>query len=455
MSELAERLRLSPLARWFGQRPEPEADAVVGLVLSGGGARSSFQIGALRYLYEREQIAPSVITGTSAGSILGSVLAQHPDPEAQRQALATLEQLWRAMTGSEDMFTPYPWFARLRAHMPTWRKVLAMSQRNRDVDAPATGWHPGTALEALGTLWEAGRSSADLQTIVRGPAQERAAFTPGPLVERLLDPAVFHPGRLARSPVTLRIAVVGLESGELRYVTNTGQVHDREDGEVPDAADVDVVEAIRASCAIPGVFPPVALDGEHYVDGGVRENLPVQIALDHLGVTRCYAVVASPSGVAVDRDYGDADMFEIIMRSASGIMSDELQRDEIAWARARGATVIAPRIDVHDLVTIDPGLVAISIDHGFLRARDVVTNASERRQRLTEEIVETRKRAWEAEEAAFARDGGDLDAVRDLKAALRALLARVPATDLPEGAQDWWRTWEAHAFDIAHAPDWV
>jgi NTE family protein len=454
VTDLAQRLRRGPLARWFGRRRAAGHDATVGLVLSGGGARSSFQIGALRYLYERERIAPTVITGTSAGAILGGVLAQHPDPAGQRAALATLERLWRGMTGSEDMFTPYPWFARLRAHMPTWRKVLAMSQRSRSATTPAAGWHPGTAIEALGTLWEAGRSSADLQVIVRGPTEERAAFTPGPLVERLLDPSVFHPDRLAGSSVTLRIAVVGLESGELRYVTNSGAVHDREDGRLELDA-VDVGEAIRASCAIPGVFPPVALDGEHYVDGGVRENLPVQIALDHLGVTHCYAVVASPSGVPVGRDYADADMFEIIMRSASGIMSDELMRDEIDWARTRGTTVIAPRIDVHDLVTIDPGLIAISIDHGFMRARDVVAGAPEKRQRLTERIVETRKRAWEAEEAAFANDGGDLDAVRALKTELRELLARVPAAELPEGGQDWWRAWEAHAFDIAHAPDWV
>lgn len=42
---------------------------MVGLVLSGGGARASFQVGALRYLYDEVGITPSVITGTSAGSI--------------------------------------------------------------------------------------------------------------------------------------------------------------------------------------------------------------------------------------------------------------------------------------------------------------------------------------------------------------------------------------------------
>jgi NTE family protein len=419
-------------------------------VLSGGGARSSFQIGALRYLYDEVGITPSVIAGTSAGSILASVLAQREDHAGQRESLAQLERIWLGMTSSSDMFTEYPWFTRLRTHMPTWRKVMALRQRTggEATAEQGSGWKPSTALEALGTLWEAGRSSADLQLIVSGPTQERAAFTPGPIVDRLLEPHVFDPARLAASSVTLRIALVGLESGELRYVTNTGSFTDRQDRPLPELGEVDVAEAIRASCAIPGVFPPVPLAGEYYVDGGVRENLPTQVALDHLGVSTCYAVVASPSGVRTHESFGSADIFTIIMRSTSGIMSDELQRDEIAYAQARGATVIAPTVDVHDLVTIDPGLIAIAVDYGFLRARDVVTGADAQRQRLTEEIIRARQQAWEIEEAAFARGTASDPDLHAVKTRLRELLAQVPADELPEGADRWWQTWERHTFDI-------
>lgn len=123
MNELAQWLRDAPFlrGRTNGGRPRRDSRDVVGLVLSGGGARSSFQVGALRYLYDEVGITPSVMTGTSAGSILASVLAQRGDHEGQRAALAELERIWLGMTDSSDMFTPYPWFARLRAHMPTWR----------------------------------------------------------------------------------------------------------------------------------------------------------------------------------------------------------------------------------------------------------------------------------------------------------------------------------------------
>lgn len=463
MSELGRWLRDAPFLPGNrrpdgGASPAPERspDPVVGLVLSGGGARSSFQIGALRYLYDEAGITPSVITGTSAGSIIGSVLAQHADHAGQRAALAELERIWLGMTSSADMFTEYPWFTRLRATMPTWRKVLALRQRRNGDGAEAAqvwnGWSPSSALDALGTIWEAGRSSADLQVIVRGPTEERAAFMPGPIVDRLLEPHVFDRARLAASGVRLRVAVVGLESGELRYVTNTGAFRDREDLPLEELQPADVVDAIRASCAIPGVFPPVRLGQEYYVDGGVRENLPVQVAVDHLAVTRCYAVVASPAGVAQRDSFATADMFEIIMRSASGIMSDELQRDEIAYARQHDAVVISPTVDVHDLVTIDPGLISIAVDYGYLRARDVVTGASPERQRLTDEIIRTRRRAWEAEEAAFgAQTASDVD-VAAVKAELRELLAAVPAEELPAGADRWWQEWERHTFVVEERP---
>jgi NTE family protein len=41
----------------------------------------------------------------------------------------------------------------------------------------------------------------------------------------------------------------------------------------------DLVEAVLASCALPGVFPPVAIAGEHYLDGGLVNSIPLQRAI--------------------------------------------------------------------------------------------------------------------------------------------------------------------------------
>ncbi|MDG2112668.1 MAG: patatin-like phospholipase family protein [Actinomycetota bacterium] len=48
-----------------------------------------------------------------------------------------------------------------------------------------------------------------------------------------------------------------------------------------------VIEAVLASCALPGVLPPVEIAGRHYIDGGVVNSIPVSRARE-LGATEIY-----------------------------------------------------------------------------------------------------------------------------------------------------------------------
>ncbi|MDH3294093.1 MAG: patatin-like phospholipase family protein [Acidimicrobiia bacterium] len=50
-----------------------------------------------------------------------------------------------------------------------------------------------------------------------------------------------------------------------------------------------VTEAILASCALPGVLPPVEINGRHYIDGGVVNSIPVSRAVD-LGATEIFVL---------------------------------------------------------------------------------------------------------------------------------------------------------------------
>ena len=50
-----------------------------------------------------------------------------------------------------------------------------------------------------------------------------------------------------------------------------------------------LVEAVLASCAVPGLYPPVAVDGEHYFDGGLVNSIPVSRAVEH-GATTIYVI---------------------------------------------------------------------------------------------------------------------------------------------------------------------
>lgn len=50
-----------------------------------------------------------------------------------------------------------------------------------------------------------------------------------------------------------------------------------------------LVEAVLASCAVPGLLPPVAVDGEHYLDGGLVNSVPVGRAIA-LGARTIYVL---------------------------------------------------------------------------------------------------------------------------------------------------------------------
>ncbi|MGD0880874.1 MAG: patatin-like phospholipase family protein [Acidimicrobiales bacterium] len=53
------------------------------------------------------------------------------------------------------------------------------------------------------------------------------------------------------------------------------------------------VDAVLASAAMPAIFPPVEIDGERYIDGGVVDNVPLQRAID-AGATRIVVLLCSP-----------------------------------------------------------------------------------------------------------------------------------------------------------------
>src|SRR6267143_948914 len=59
--------------------------------------------------------------------------------------------------------------------------------------------------------------------------------------------------------IPLTIAATEIRFGETHYFT-----------------EGELVPAIMASCTVPGVFPPLSLDGGLYVDGGILDNLPVR-----------------------------------------------------------------------------------------------------------------------------------------------------------------------------------
>ncbi|MGH8066898.1 MAG: hypothetical protein ACRERE_17005 [Candidatus Entotheonellia bacterium] len=155
----------------------------------------------------------------------------------------------------------------------------------------------------------------------------------------------------------------------------------------------------------------MSFGGETYVDGGVREFLPLRVTTD-LGADTVYAISTSPPDVEVaTRDYANTRITDIVSRSIVEIMVNEISLDD-----ARGLTPMAdaapplvfmiyPDISIHDITTIDPGLIQINRGYGYMRAADVIAGIDQgsRRWTLSSDITRLRREIWALENRRFGQ----------------------------------------------------
>jgi len=87
---------------------------------------------------------------------------------------------------------------------------------------------------------------------------------------------------------------------------------------LPGLRHVSVADAVYASCALPGFYPPGNIDGRLCVDGGVIDNLPVSIS--SLGMDAVIAVDTGSSDLEPENDIAAAGFASIYMRAATTMM---------------------------------------------------------------------------------------------------------------------------------------
>jgi predicted acylesterase/phospholipase RssA len=372
------------LRRRFARQP-------IAFAISGGGSQGSFETGALRYLYDDLRVQPSILCGSSVGAIIAAKLAEGDDPATGRRAIDDLEDIWRGLRRNEDMWLAEPWLDKLRS-----QAAWATSLRERAGEHGAVGSQTRVVLRMLGEIVRHPPETDGTLDALRQAMRARSLLRMDPVREMLhrrLDP-----DRIAASGHALRVGTVSLESGELRYVTERGVMCAR-DGTPLDRPPVPLRDAVLASASIPVIFPPTELNGEHYVDGGVREILPLELAFSRLGAGHIFAVVASAPGVEPTADFTDRGLLEVARRVASDIGPGETLRKEMSPPRGWGrrVTLIAPEFDVHDALTIDPVLIGASVDYGYMRAADVLLGLSDEDAALSGEIARARMRIRAAE----------------------------------------------------------
>lgn len=98
---------------------------------------------------------------------------------------------------------------------------------------------------------------------------------------------------------------------------------------LPGLRGENIRDAVYASCALPGFFPPGRVDGRICVDGGVIDNLPAHIAA--LGMDFVIAVDVGSADLAHVPGVEDTGFASIYMRAATTMMHSLQQFPLLAW----------------------------------------------------------------------------------------------------------------------------
>jgi NTE family protein len=242
------------------------------LVLGGGGVTGiAWEIGLLAGLADAgvDLTGADLVVGTSAGSVVGAQVTSGADPEALFGRQLEPPAAERAARMTRATLARFAW-AMLRS-------------RGRDVEFR----------RRVGALaLQAERTGAT-------PTEQQRLDVIG---SRLVSTG--WPQR------RLVVTAVDAATGEFRPF-------DRESGE-------PLVAAVAASCAVPGVYPPVTIDGRRYVDGGMRSAANVDLAA---GYDRVVVLAPMPRGVGPMASV-DAQVARLLSRVAV-VSPDEASRAAI------------------------------------------------------------------------------------------------------------------------------
>ena len=218
------------------------SDQRTALVLGGGGITGiAWEIGVLAGLAEAgtDLSGADLVVGTSAGSVVGAQLACGAELEAMYARQLEPATAEKAARLNRATLAQFGW-AMLRS-------------RGKDVEFR----------RRIGAL---------------ALAAEKAGATPSE--QERLD--VIGSRLVSAEWPSRRLVITAVDA-------ETGEFHafDRDSG-------VPLVQAVAASCAVPGVYPPCTIDGRRYVDGGMRSAANADLAHDY---DRLVVLAPIPRGV--------------------------------------------------------------------------------------------------------------------------------------------------------------
>ena len=282
------------LAQSADERPR------IGVALSGGGTRGMAHIGVLQW-FEEHQIPIDYLAGTSMGGLIGGLHAMSMASDEMRQIVESLD--WNQLLAASPAYSDL-----------TFRRK---EDRRAYPGRLQLGWQQGLKTQS---------SLSDAHFI-------------GLLLSRLALPysSVDH---FDEMPIPFRAVAVDMEGAE-RIILEEGSL----------------AQALQATIAIPGVFPPVEVNGQLLGDGGLLNNLPTDV-VKALGADIVIAVdVGTPLG---DRE--SLASFLGVLNQSIGVMMIENVRQNLLLADI----IVSP--DLQDYTTMDFSAGPAIVDLGYQAA---------------------------------------------------------------------------------------
>ncbi len=240
------------------------------LALGGGAARGLAHLGVLK-VFEEAKLPVDMIAGTSLGALVGGLYASHPDAEY--------------------------WIGRVEQYLRSFRSRKTRLEFIRRLEQPHNNRHG---------------FFADMANLVRkgyfwGVTATKAAFISEEEYENFINP-IIPDIAIEQTKVPFGCVATDISNGK-RVVYTSGSLR----------------TAVRASCALPGIFPPVKDGDMLLVDGGWVERVPVICARD-MGADVVIAVDVSSEISKFD----DTSGLDIVLRAdaVTRVFLNELLLDE-------------------------------------------------------------------------------------------------------------------------------
>jgi NTE family protein len=177
----------------------------------------------------------------------------------------------------------------------------------RQVSETSAELDPGVGIEAIMEIFLAAMGDPDATVAQQRQRIGAVALSSDTVAEPLRRNVIAQrlPSQVWPDRV-LRLTAIDIATGEL-------VVLDRDSG-------VDLVDAVAASCAVPGAWPPVTIGHRRYMDGGIGSTINLDVADDC-----AEAVVLVPAGESAPSAFGAGPAVEInaFRGAAVGVFADE------------------------------------------------------------------------------------------------------------------------------------